>query len=203
VEYFKEPKRGYGGSIRDVFVALRMSECEDPYGPARRQFQGMGSFGNGAAMRVAPVTLFHHNDVNKLVELATMSSKLTHSNRLGYRGAVLQALAIYQALHTPPEELNKKRFVSDLIAKMEDLEKGDEVDEFEVPKPNNSKSSSYSYVKKLQLVDSFLCKPEPPTLDEVQNSLGVDVSAHGSVPTAIYCFLAAQEPLPNIEVFIH
>ena len=44
-EYFREPWRGYGGSVVEVFKKLRDSECEDPYKPASEQFSGTGSYG--------------------------------------------------------------------------------------------------------------------------------------------------------------
>lgn len=56
-EYFKEPRRGYGGSVVDIFNKLKASKLEDIWLPAREQFSGLGSFGNGAAMRVSELNL--------------------------------------------------------------------------------------------------------------------------------------------------
>ena len=44
-EYFKEPGRGYGASVADVFKKLRKTECFDPFGPASEQFNGSGPYG--------------------------------------------------------------------------------------------------------------------------------------------------------------
>ena len=49
-EYFKNPNRGYGGSVVDVFKKLRKSECQEPFKPATEQFNGSGSYGNGKAI---------------------------------------------------------------------------------------------------------------------------------------------------------
>ena len=49
-EYFKNPNRGYGGSVVDVFKKLRKSECQEPFKPATEQFNGSGSYGNGNAV---------------------------------------------------------------------------------------------------------------------------------------------------------
>jgi len=57
-EFFRESNRGYGGSIPAVFKQLRDTEFSDPFGPAARQFDGSGSYGNGGAMRIAPAALF-------------------------------------------------------------------------------------------------------------------------------------------------
>lgn len=39
-EFFKEPKRGYGQNIVEVFHKLRNSKFEDVYKPAKEQFMG-------------------------------------------------------------------------------------------------------------------------------------------------------------------
>ena len=39
-EYFEEPSRGYGRGVVDVFVKLFEEKCQDPYKPAREQFDG-------------------------------------------------------------------------------------------------------------------------------------------------------------------
>ena len=57
-EYLNEPHRGYGGNVIGVFEALKQENCENPYGPAERQFDGKGSYGNGGAMRISPAALF-------------------------------------------------------------------------------------------------------------------------------------------------
>jgi poly(ADP-ribose) glycohydrolase ARH3 len=66
--YAKEPWRGYGPGPPRVFWLLRQGEAWDK--AASRVYPG-GSFGNGAAMRVAPVgLLFSNNDV-RLRDTAT------------------------------------------------------------------------------------------------------------------------------------
>jgi len=57
-EFLKEPNRGYGGNVITVFESLRHEKCQNPYGPAERQFDGKGSYGNGGAMRISPGALF-------------------------------------------------------------------------------------------------------------------------------------------------
>ena len=60
-EFFKEPDRGYGGSIAAVFNKLEKSGCSDPFLPAKEQFDGQGSFGNGGAMRISPAALYGYH----------------------------------------------------------------------------------------------------------------------------------------------
>lgn len=57
-EYFREPNRGYGGTVINVFSQLRDEDYKDPHGPAKLSFEGHGSGGNGAAMRIAPLALY-------------------------------------------------------------------------------------------------------------------------------------------------
>jgi len=200
-EYFAEPKRGYGSSIHDVFVGLRNSKFEDPFRPAQRQFEGLGSFGNGAAMRVSPVGLFCHASLLSLIKIATLSSKITHSNTLGYRGAILQSLAVEQALHFKEDEnFDRQKYLDDLIAKMREVESG-EVSDVEAPS-NDIEDSAWntkSYALKLEKVKDYIGNPQPPPLDDIQNVLGVHVSAIRSVPTAVYCYLAGLNPIEGVE----
>lgn len=53
--YFEEPKRGYGNGVVEVFRKLKHTKFADVTKPAFEQFNGSGSYGNGAAMRISPV----------------------------------------------------------------------------------------------------------------------------------------------------
>ena len=100
-EYVRDMSRSYGGYVVCVFAKLLDAKCEDPFGPAKKQFDGDGSFGNGAAMRAGPIPLFGHKLSNTdLVKLTLDCSLITHSNKLGYNGAILMSLAIREALNT-------------------------------------------------------------------------------------------------------
>lgn len=53
----------------------------------------------------------------------------------------------------------------------------------------------------MKIVENFLNKKYDEELDdEVLMCLGNSVTAHESVPTAIYCFLRALEDIPPIKV---
>lgn len=75
-----------------MFEKLRGNKFTDIIKPAKKQFNGQGSFGNGAAMRVAPVALFCYNNYEKLLELARKQSQLTHTHKIGVDGAILQVI---------------------------------------------------------------------------------------------------------------
>lgn len=57
----------------DVFHALKKGNFEDPFGPAKSQFEGTGSYGNGGAMRVAPVALFCHKNMAEMISVSPTS----------------------------------------------------------------------------------------------------------------------------------
>jgi len=81
------------------------------YSAANRLYRG-GSFGNGSAMRVAPVGLLYSRNLEKLREIAYQSSSITHSHELGKEGAALQACAVALALNTPSDEDMTRRLFS-------------------------------------------------------------------------------------------
>ena len=84
------PWRGYGRGTRVLIDAFR-DNCEYEH-LVEHLFQG-GSWGNGAAMRAAPVGLRFWRDHDRVWEQAGQSALPTHRNILGIEGAQLVALA--------------------------------------------------------------------------------------------------------------
>ncbi|HEY1068609.1 MAG TPA: ADP-ribosylglycohydrolase family protein [Pirellulales bacterium] len=60
---------------------------------AGEAFGGQGSFGNGAAMRAAPIGAFFADDLERVVAQAAISAKTTHAHPEGVAGAVAVAVA--------------------------------------------------------------------------------------------------------------
>jgi len=56
-------------------------------------FRGQGSFGNGSAMRVAPLGAYFADDPERITEQASLSSIPTHSHPEAVAGAVAVAVA--------------------------------------------------------------------------------------------------------------
>ncbi len=104
-----EPWRGYGAGPPQIFRRILKGEAWDR--PAAEMFDGQGSFGNGAAMRAAPVALFGHPDVAAAVALARTQALVTHAHRLGIDGAGVQAAAVAVALAWD-DPTDAARFVS-------------------------------------------------------------------------------------------
>jgi len=48
--------------------------------------------GNGAAIRTGPIGIFYANDIDKLISVSIMASRLTHNIPLGYLGGLITAL---------------------------------------------------------------------------------------------------------------
>lgn len=103
------PSRGYGWGARRVLEA--MEEGRDYRAVAESHFPG-GSYGNGAAMRVAPVGLFFHADADKVAYQAELSARPTHLHPLGIEGAQLLAVAVAHCVRC--ESLNRAAFFDEL-----------------------------------------------------------------------------------------
>jgi poly(ADP-ribose) glycohydrolase ARH3 len=163
-----EGHRGYGPGAYGVLMALRGGTPWQE--PAARLFGGSGSYGNGAAMRVAPVGLFFHDaDPYDLREAAERSSVITHTHLLGKEGAVMQAAAVAAACRMDPaDSFDANLFLTAVSAHLRD-------------------DDDY-FLDACDSVRRLL--EERPTESDVVLSLGNDISAPYSVPTALYAFLS-------------
>jgi poly(ADP-ribose) glycohydrolase ARH3 len=111
------PSRGYGRGARAVLEA--MEEGRNYRQVAEKHFPG-GSYGNGAAMRVAPVGLLFRDDHQRLWAQARLSALPTHLHPLGIEGAQLLALAV--ALCSSTNHLDRATFFAELLAACESAE---------------------------------------------------------------------------------
>ncbi len=82
--------RGYGAAMHELLPRL---ETESWREAAPALFDGQGSFGNGAAMRVAPVGAYFADDLDAVIENARRSAQVTHAHAEGVAGAIAVALA--------------------------------------------------------------------------------------------------------------
>jgi poly(ADP-ribose) glycohydrolase ARH3 len=162
--YLREPWRGYAQGPPTLFQ--QVSRYGLPYAEAARElFGGQGSYGNGAAMRIAPLGLFYH-DAADLYEQAARSATVTHAHPLGVDGAAILARSIARAVRLDPQQpFPSDRFVNDLMAFARTTEMRD----------------------KLEMVRRLLAQNSPAQF--AAPHLGQNVTAHGSVPFALYAFL--------------
>uniref|UniRef100_H3CU38 ADP-ribosylhydrolase ARH3 n=1 Tax=Tetraodon nigroviridis TaxID=99883 RepID=H3CU38_TETNG len=185
-EYSESPDRGYGSGVIHVLKKLSSSQLSDVFQPARDQFNGRGSFGNGGAMRAAPFALAFPKltDVRRFARLGAM---LTHSCSLGYNGAVLQALAVHLSLQGALDL--PQQFISRLIAEMEDVEN----DEMSRNDARILKEAEKPFCERLHRVRDLMDRSKV-SVEEVISELGNGIAALHSVPTAIFCVLHCLEP---------
>jgi poly(ADP-ribose) glycohydrolase ARH3 len=159
--------RGYAiGTIKAVLglrAGLRWHQV------ARVVFEE-GSFGNGAAMRVSPVGLIYHHNLDELEEAAIKQANVTHVHPLGQWGAVMQACSVGLAVSQNGKEPFKKgQMVTNL---REVLWRG-----------------PIEYMKALNKIEEMVAQGKKLQAQEVVRSLGNGVEAHLSVPSACYIAL--------------
>jgi poly(ADP-ribose) glycohydrolase ARH3 len=161
--YEHEPWRGYAYGPPRVFKWIKSGVAWNE--AAKRLFGGAGSYGNGAAMRVAPVGILYNEDPERLRSVAYSQSQITHAHKLGKEGAALQAYAVALAVNVDPSsELKTCAFME----KLKDF------------------TRSEVYRRKLEAAEKLLSEKDRL---RIVRELGNGVEAQNSVPTAIYCFL--------------
>ncbi|KAE8624180.1 hypothetical protein XENTR_v10005858 [Xenopus tropicalis] len=188
-EYNRDPDRGYGTAVVHVFEKLGSGEYKHVFSPAREQFDGKGSYGNGAAMRVVGISLAYPR-IPDIIEYARTSGMLTHASSLGYNGAILQALAVHYALQG---ELAPETFLDQLLDHMKEVEtdKKSRSDALEL------EMDEFPYCNKLRKIKAFLAR-EDVTRKDIVKELGNGIQAFESVPTAIYSFLRCLKPVSEL-----
>ncbi|MEV6395834.1 ADP-ribosylglycohydrolase family protein [Streptomyces sp. NPDC051907] len=95
--------RGYGPAVNRMLRLIR--EGGDWRELAAALFKGQGSWGNGSAMRIAPLGAWYADDPEQATHQAEISSYTTHQHREAVVGAmaVAAAAALVAAPEGPPE----------------------------------------------------------------------------------------------------
>lgn len=101
--YMQDPRRGYGGSMHDTLQQIARGGSWKQI--TTSAFEGMGSYGNGAAMRVSPLGAYFADDLKKVVEQATLSAEVTHAHSEASAGAI--GIAVAAAIACQWEGQNK------------------------------------------------------------------------------------------------
>jgi ADP-ribosylglycohydrolase len=89
--YRLEPARGYGRGMHEYFD--RVAAGVAWHAAAAAAFDGRGSMGNGAAMRVAPVGAYFCDELTVVVEQAGRSAAVTHAHAEATAGAIAVAVS--------------------------------------------------------------------------------------------------------------
>lgn len=160
----KDVNRGYGATARKIIREI--SEGGDWKQIANAAFDGQGSMGNGAAMRVNPIGAYYFDNLDKVKELAIKSSLVTHTNNEAIVGAIAVAVATAIATKMTIEKKNIKpiEFIDSILLEIPDSD----------TKSKIAKSKSLSYAYHIETIKSILGN-------------GVKMTAQDTVPFVIWC----------------
>jgi poly(ADP-ribose) glycohydrolase ARH3 len=166
----EEPYRGYGSGPPQIFRTVERSD-KNYQEIASQLFDGEGSFGNGASMRISPLGLFYY-DNSDIYEIAKKSAVATHTNPWGIDGAATLAKLISLLVPKQPGELTDQQKNGIL----------DELIEF-------SHTDKYKNILKRgkELIQ------QNKSLKNVERIIGSGVLAYTSVPFSIFAFLYSPE----------
>ena len=170
--YVREPWRGYGGGTASLLQAIARGEHWSDLAPA--QFDGSGSFGNGAAMRVAPAALHVDGDHANVVDLARRSAVVTHAHPSGIDGAIAQAVGVAVALASPATGGGRPLFAQ-LERALVDI----------------------TFADRIATIQDHLDGSSP---EVVARALGTSVAADEAVPAALWAFVAHADSFHDAVV---
>lgn len=153
--------RGYGAGTEAAIARLRAGAAWSEAAAGRA---GRACFGNGAAVRMAPVGVRYYDDVDRLRWVAEEAAAITHSHALACEGAVLQAMAVAVAASARGKEVSGESF---LLA----VGRETHVREFRT---------------RYEIAASLLARESD--WKRIADRLGNAQTALGSVVTAAYCF---------------
>ncbi|HEY0072556.1 MAG TPA: ADP-ribosylglycohydrolase family protein [Abditibacteriaceae bacterium] len=166
LRYKAEPNRGYGGAMHSLLPALAYESWQKA---APNLFEGQGSYGNGAAMRVAPLGAYFADDLDACIENARRSALVTHAHEEGVAGAIAVAVAAAYATHLGTQTPHGVEFLDLVLPLIPDSEVKNRI------------------VEARSLADATT--GEEAALDL---GSGYAVSAQDTVPFVLWC--AAQHP---------
>lgn len=116
-----DSKRGYGPAMHHLLEHLASGEPWQSV--ATNLFEGQGSYGNGAAMRVAPIGAYFADDLDQVIQQAHKSAEITHTHPEGIAGAVAVALAAAFAVRLRGEQApTRAEFLGQLLPLVPDSE---------------------------------------------------------------------------------
>ncbi len=96
--FLRDPYRGYASGARRL---LRQIASGADWREVSPRLFGTGSYGNGAAMRVAPVGGYFAGDPARAAEEARLSAMVTYAHLEGQAGAIAVAVAAAIAASVP------------------------------------------------------------------------------------------------------
>ena len=173
-----EPWRRYGSGTEAILRVF--PKHKDQWRELATAMFPHGSFGNGSAMRVAPVGLAFRHNLRPLPAVAIASSRPTHSHYIAYQGATLIALAVATAASSV--DFSPEAFLRPMRA--------------ELQRCADLLQDKTQFARALDAIDAGLKRQA--SCREMAAILGTDVTAVESVPMALYCFLRHPEDYAQV-----
>lgn len=136
---------------------------------------------NGAAMRVAPIGIFNHGDINAAYNDAIDSARPSHGSRAGLASAAAVAVAVSMGVEGgyKPEEI--------MVEAMKAAEKAEAIG-FDTPAPYIS--------KRIELAKRIVDENQGKSLEEIAYILyqyiGASMKSYESIPLSLGVFYAAN-----------
>ena len=164
INHSKDLNRGYGATARRILRGI--GEGQNWKEISKSVFEGMGSMGNGASMRVSPIGAFYFDDLERVKEQAIHSAEITHSNIEGVTGAIAVAIgtALATKLKLNKEEISPDEFISKIVEYLPDTD----------TKSKIKKSITVPYKYNIETVKSILGN-------------GSKIMVQDTVPFSIWC----------------
>jgi poly(ADP-ribose) glycohydrolase ARH3 len=162
--FANKPWQRQGAEPPEIYRIVEQEGIDYIYA-ARRLFEGEGSYGNGAAMRITPLGLFYYQS-DDIYAQAQLSAQVTHTHPVGIDGAAVFAKALARTVTLKPQRPFSPQAFVDML---KDFARTDEMR------------------NKLALIPGLLDQQMAPEL--AVEKLGNGVSASESVPMALFCFL--------------
>jgi poly(ADP-ribose) glycohydrolase ARH3 len=112
------PFRGYGPRIYGIMARMRQGASWDEV--------GTDSWGNGGAMRIAPIGFFFYDERERLQEAALLCTRITHRHPEGLAGALAQALGVGMATQqgVAGEAIDRFVFLEEIVERVHAVDAG-------------------------------------------------------------------------------
>ena len=158
------PTRGYGPRLYGIMAKLRQGASWDEV--------GTDSWGNGGAMRIAPIGFFFYDDLKRLQKAALICTQITHRHPEGLAGALAQALGVGMATQkgVNSEAIDQIAFLEEMVKGVEGIDRG--------------VAQELGRITEMRQGADLEAK-----IELIAATFPRDVSAIGAVPAAIAAFL--------------
>jgi ADP-ribosylglycohydrolase len=160
--YQKDDNRGYGGTAHGILRSIH--EGNDWRTVAKNVFDGMGSMGNGAAMRAGIIGAYFFEDLTKVKAQAILSAQPTHAHIEAIVGAMAVAVAVALAIQYQATTITPNTYIGKIYELLPDSD----------TKSKIGKSLSIPIDYHIKTVVSILGN-------------GINLTAPDTVPFAIWC----------------